>query len=277
MIASSDKSGYVRLWNLQGGLIDTFQVHQAFQIPSSERPKLEPTQVLSIAFSPDGQRIVCGLDDGTIQTLNWQDHEIGSPIDTGDNQVWSVAFNPDGQLIATGGVEGVDGTIRLWDLQGHQIGRTFAGHIGRVWSVAFSPDGKSIVSGGNDRTVRLWDLEGNLIDQPFQGHLDAVTWVTFSPDSHTIASASADRTVRLWQADWESWMQVACNRLQNHPIWQDPDSSFDPRVVREARATCEQEVWSHERLAQLTPFQMPFAMNLRETFAYLSDLWHSDQ
>ena len=113
------------------------------------------SRVNSTAFSPDGRKIVAGLENGTLQLF---DAISGNPIarfQGHEDDVQSVAFSPDGKAIVSGSF---DDTLRLWDLQGNQIGAPFRGHEANVRSVAFSPDGKAIVSGSEDYTLRLWDL-----------------------------------------------------------------------------------------------------------------------
>jgi WD40 repeat protein len=114
--------------------------------------------------------------------------------------------------------------------------------------VAFSPDGKRIVSGSRDKTVRLWDAQtGQPIGQPLQGHGESVNSVAFSPDGKRIVSGSTDKTVRLWDASPESWLAIACNRLQYHRLLNQPEIiTTDPellQVARRATAACQQRVW----------------------------------
>ena len=151
--------------------------------------------VNSVAFSPDGRKIIAGLGNGTLQLFEAiSGKPIGKPFQGHENEVRSVAFSPDGKVIVSGSW---DKTLRLWNLQGNQIGNPFRGHEDRVGSVAFSPDGKAIISGSWDETLRLWDLQGNQIGNPFQ-QFDtlqrlvsaAVNSVAFSPDGKAIISGS---------------------------------------------------------------------------------------
>jgi WD40 repeat protein len=111
--------------------------------------------VASVAYSPDGRRIVSGGGDGSVRQWDAaKGQPIGAPLEGHKVGVASVAYSPDGRRIVSGGG---DGTVRQWDAaSGQPIGAPLAGHKGGVASVAYSPDGQRIVSGGGDGMVRLW-------------------------------------------------------------------------------------------------------------------------
>ena len=153
--------------------------------------------VVSVAFSPDGKRIVSGSLDNTIRV--WDiitGNQIGEPFTGHASDVLSVAFSPDGKRIVSGSF---DSTIRIWDVAtGKQIGEPLTGHTGSVIFVAFSPDGKRIVS-GSCNTIRIWDVAtGKQISEPLRGHTDWIKSVAFSPDGKRIVSGSSDKTIRIW-------------------------------------------------------------------------------
>ncbi|KAH2021052.1 hypothetical protein KXV65_003447 [Aspergillus fumigatus] len=87
------------------------QVHKSW---SAELQTLEghSSWVSSVAFSPDGQRIVSGSDDNTIKLWDAQTGSELRSLEGHSDWVHSVAFSPDGQRIVIYGSK-----IRLWDAQ----------------------------------------------------------------------------------------------------------------------------------------------------------------
>ncbi len=154
----------------------------------------------SLAFSPDGARLISGGHDSLVRFWNARNgFSVGLPLRGHTDAVRSVAFSPNGRRVAAGGE---DGTLRLWDAEtGNPIGAPMTGHTGSVNSIVFSRDGRRLVSAGSDGTLRLWDGEtGASIGAPLTGHISSVRRVAISPDGRRIVSASTDNTLRLW--DW---------------------------------------------------------------------------
>ncbi|MEH2282292.1 MAG: hypothetical protein V7K90_13345 [Nostoc sp.] len=204
-IVSGGEDGTVRLWNRQG-------------LPLAEPLRGHKGVVLSVAIAlqrdansggGDGQTIVSGGTDGTVQLWNHQSLPLTEPLRGHEGNVRSVAISGDGQTIVSGGT---DGTVRLWNLQGLPLAEPLRGHKGWVYSVAFalqcdanSGDGQTIVSGGTDGTVRLWNLQGLTLAEPLRGHEGWVYSVAIAlqcdannADGQTIVSGGSDGTVRLW-------------------------------------------------------------------------------
>jgi WD40 repeat protein len=94
--------------------------------------------VTSVAFSPDGKRVVSGSRDKTIRVWDAETGAVVSgPFEGHSSAVISVAFSPDGKRIVSGSD---DKTIRVWDAEtGDVVSGPFEGHRTYVSSVAFSP------------------------------------------------------------------------------------------------------------------------------------------
>ncbi|MEQ8382996.1 MAG: AAA family ATPase [Coleofasciculus sp. A1-SPW-01] len=196
-VPSESKTRIVgRLWQA----IYSVQEYNRFQCDNSA--------VKSISYSPDGQILASGSEDGMVKLWR-KDGTVWQAWQGHSNEVWSVGFSPDGQLIASASL---DCTVKLWRLDGTEV-QTFRGHSGWITSVSFSPDGQRIASASRDRTVKLWHLDGTEV-QTFEGHTDQVWSVSFSPDSQMIASGSYDQTIKLWHLDG-----TLLRTIEGHSDW----------------------------------------------------------
>jgi len=116
---------------------------------------------MSVAFSPDGKKIVSSCWGGQNNLLVW-DADTGRQISNLVGHpygVASVAFNPDGKKIVSG-CEGAHNNLMVWDaITGKRL-CNLVGHPNTVYSVAFSPDGTKIVSGGwgHQNKLLVWTL-----------------------------------------------------------------------------------------------------------------------
>jgi WD40 repeat protein len=167
--------------------------------------------VTSVAFSPDGTRIVTGAgDQGEPFEAKVWDARTGTylfdlkglpPSLEGINiPVVSVAFSADSKRIVTAGG---DNTARVYDattgaLQ-HELKDPAAGQ--GVFSAAFSPDGTRIVTGSWGETpARVWDASTGKALGELKGLRHAVTKVSYSADGTRILTGCHDQAVRVWDA-----------------------------------------------------------------------------
>jgi eukaryotic-like serine/threonine-protein kinase len=155
-------------------------------------------RVNSVAFSPDGERILTGSMDRTAKL--W-DAKTGKEIlslvgHTGP--VDSVVFSPDGKRILTGSR---DRTAKLWDARTGKEIHSLKGHTGYVLSVAYSPDGKFILTGSEDKTAKVWDAEKGQEFLILKAHIYGVSSVAFSPDGKRILTGGGDGTTKVWEAE----------------------------------------------------------------------------
>ncbi len=208
LIASASTDGTVKLWNIDGRLLNT--------LPHRE-------WVNSVSFSPDGQVIAAtggNKKDKNITKLWTLD---GQELKIIEGQVsWgnSVSFSPNSRIIATAHD---DNTIKLWNRDGEEL-NTLEGHSDSVRSIQFSPDGKIIASAGHDKTIKLWTLDGELL-QTIEGHNNLVYSISFSPDGQTITSASQDKTIKLWNLEGELLETFVGHTTSIYSVAFSPDSS----------------------------------------------------
>jgi len=152
--------------------------------------------VRTVAYSPDGRRIVSGCSDDVIRIWDVAaGAAIGKPLEGHAGGVWSVAYSPDGRHISSGSE---DMTVRIWDADtGAVVGQPLVGHTREVQSVAYSPDGHYITTGSSKPVIRICAAIG----VPMEGHSDGVWSVAYSLDGRHIISGASDRTVRISGAE----------------------------------------------------------------------------
>ncbi|MGE5656374.1 MAG: NB-ARC domain-containing protein [Actinomycetota bacterium] len=170
------------------------------------------TNILSVAFSPDGKFLATGDTNGEVRLWLVADSTLLKIYKGHAGWVYSVTFSPNGNLLCSGSS---DCTVKIWQVATGNCLKTLSTHHQRVRSVAFSPDGQRIASGSSDRTVRLWEVENDYSEQIFSGHNEYVWSVSFSPDGTQLASASEDRTIKLWDIRTGVCLQT----LTGHTSW----------------------------------------------------------
>jgi WD40 repeat protein len=190
----------------------------------------------TLAFSPDGRRLLCPNLEGALTVWDTQTGETAMTIPTHDDPDGHAVYSPDGrQIISAHG----SGTIRIWDAQTGEPVDAFEAHddfarisfnatgdrlvahgdrFVRVWSwpghaaltapidcksygYAISPDAKRLVTGGGDMTLRLWDLTHGVEVMTVGRHTMGIKGLAFSHNGLMIASCGEDHTVRLWRSE----------------------------------------------------------------------------
>ena len=156
------------------------------------------SNVLSVAFSPDGKTFAIG--DTNSQIYVWKMTEnrpiLRKILASHSHWTRAIAFSPDSKVIAYGGE---DGNIYLRGVKtGADIAR-FEGHIDRVRSISFSPDAKLLASGSDDGTIRIWDVVRNEFITALIRHKDKVRVVIFHPRRSALVSASQDNQICIWK------------------------------------------------------------------------------
>lgn len=151
--------------------------------------------ILVAAFSPDGQFVATGDDNGNLGLWGVAENEPIWNIQGHGSGIWSIAFCAEGRVIVSGSN---DRTIRFWDAKTGQPIEVWSGHQGGVRCVAVSPDGNILASASTDCTVKLWDMATGTLRHTLEGHTDWARSVAFSPDGQRLVSSSFDHTLRLW-------------------------------------------------------------------------------
>jgi len=154
-------------------------------------------EIMCVAFSQDGQRVVTGSRDQTAKVWDAVSGQELLSLKGHSHAIQSAAYSPDGQRIVTGSV---DQTAKVWDAVSGRELLTLKGHSGAIESVALSPDGRRIVTASQDKTVKVWDAVGTREMFTFGGHNGQIWGVAFSPDGQRIVAGNLNTTASVWDA-----------------------------------------------------------------------------
>jgi WD40 repeat protein len=159
---------------------------------------LAASDVVSIAFSPDGGTLAIGEQYGQMLLWNLTSNTYTSPYRIpGDFRPEALAYNPDGQLLAIG--DGV-GDVLLWNTSTNAVGVTLHVPDGSgIHALAYSRDGGMLASADGGGQVVLWNTHSDMRTASLSVPDDRViNSVSLSPDGRTLATGDVGGEVILW-------------------------------------------------------------------------------
>jgi WD40 repeat protein/serine/threonine protein kinase len=229
-ILSSGLDRLINIWDAQTG-----QLLQSLESPGA---------VLTAMFSPDGNRVLTGTADLTIdqghpveerdrkvRIWNLRTGEISRELDPGSGFVRAATFSPDGIKVLAGTWNASEGgRLNLWNSLTGRMEQVFYGHSDIISDLQFSADGTQILSASWDRSVRLWDVSTGLEVQRFEGHQDRVLNAIFTPDEQYVlagtgnAGGNRPQLNNVQQTDTSLWVWDLKNRMEvramtGHESW----------------------------------------------------------
>ncbi len=178
--------------NFNANLSEEIQERASSQWQLISTLKGHTAVVNSLAFSPDGKKLVSGSADRTIRL--WQINRLESSQILSGHTGWvnTIAISPNGCILVSGST---DRTIKIWDLNTGESIATYRHHQAGIRSLAIGADNRTIASLDFNGLLLIWDLDTGEIKATLTGS----GCVIFSPNSKTLATGGKGGKIQIWQ------------------------------------------------------------------------------
>jgi WD40 repeat protein len=152
-------------------------------------------EILDLAFSPDGERVATGSEDGTARIWSTASGESMHVLRGHRDVVLTVCFSPDGDRLVTGGG---DGTARVWSVTTGEEVAVLRGQPTRFVRPSFSPDGARVAAARGD-SLRIWAVSPAESSVELRANQGAVFAARFEGDA--VVTLSENREARRWSVE----------------------------------------------------------------------------
>ncbi|XP_048350885.1 periodic tryptophan protein 2 homolog [Sphaerodactylus townsendi] len=204
------------------------------------------SNLVSLAYSPDGQYLATGGDDGKVKVWNTTSGFCFVTFTEHTSSISAVTFTSSGYVILSASL---DGTVRAFDLHRYRNFRTFTSpRPTQFSSLAVDSSGEIISAGSQDSfEVFLWSMQSGRLLDVLAGHEGPISSLCFNPMKCVLASASWDKTVRLWDM-LDSWKTKETLALNSDVL----AVAFSPDGNELAVASLDGQItfWDHDNAVQ---------------------------
>ena len=183
-----------------------------YRITPGEAGKTEPSlartasspghndAVQSLAFSPDGKRLVSG---GFRSVRFWDPEspakaarEISEPF---LGRQTALRFLPDGKkILVADSIPSQLGRLHEITLEPEKIVTFDTAHRDSIFSITLSVDGKRYATTSADKLITIRDTTSHEIVTRLEGHTGYVMTAAFSPEGERIATGGDDEEIKVW-------------------------------------------------------------------------------
>ncbi len=172
----------IHVWGAKGGLLARLEGHEA--------------TVRKIVWSPGGDRLLSGSDDGEVRVFpsDGRGAHAGQALVLRGHRaaIVAMAWHPDGRHVAT---VSDNGELRVWDLVPAAILHDH--RPGAVQAIAWHPSQAMLAVGRDDGEFQI--LDRTRAHSEIRVHGRSVLSVAWSDDGHQLASVGGDDIVRVWR------------------------------------------------------------------------------
>ncbi|MBD2340785.1 NACHT domain-containing protein [Calothrix sp. FACHB-156] len=167
--------------------------------------------VLSAAFSPDGEILATGDDNGEVHLWRIANAQLHLSLKGHTLPVKSLCFSDDGQTLIT---HSQDQTIKFWDVKTGQAVRTLQRYTSQVLAIACTAAGNILVIRGRNQSISLWDMTTGKSLVTLQEESNQIPVVALSADGELLATTGIDEPIRLWDTQTGKCLQTLYGHRQ---------------------------------------------------------------
>lgn len=181
--------GFVRFWDVSTG--------------KTLRKLEHPSQVMKVAFSPDGRILASWSADGIIRIWNVSSGKIDRTIE----DIWALkdfVFSPDCRTLAVGVSSRLcTAPLCLWDVgTGEPIRGFNTENASLINSIVFGSDGRTLVS-SNKKFIKVWEVSTGEVLHTIETHIDPLPGIvggikSIAFSSGTLVGVSTSGKVLRW-------------------------------------------------------------------------------
>lgn len=152
-------------------------------------------QTRALAFSPDGQYLVCANGDHAIRIIRLDDGRLIKTLEGHTGLIRSLIVHPDGNTLFSASF---DGSLRSWRFPHGPELKKIQQSADEIFDAALSSDEQVLLSAGSDRLITAWNPASRVCLRQLSGHAATITALKASTTGQLAVSASRDKTLRVW-------------------------------------------------------------------------------
>ncbi len=182
----ASRSGQVLLFSLADGSL----IHDFGAIHSDT--------VLSVRFSPDGDRLATSAADRAIRVISLSDNRVLRTLEGHTHHVMGLAWNDDAVTLASAGA---DQTVKIWNSETGQQHRTIAGIPKEVTALRYLPASSQLMTAAADGHLRLYNADDGKAIRTFAADGDFLFALTLSADGAEVSAGGQSGVLRFWKVE----------------------------------------------------------------------------
>ena len=158
---------------------------------------LAPMDATSVKFSPNGDSIALGCEDGHLEVYDMEAMKLQTTHDMFESTILVSDWYEN--TIISGGR---DGMMSVIDTRSNDLSVYNNIHLEDICCVKFGKSSNLLATSSNDCTVKIWDLRN--LNEPsvvFSDHCAAVRAIQFSPTTTNVictGGGTSDKTIKMW-------------------------------------------------------------------------------